>query len=111
LVAYADASPVGVHSAHSNGCEREVATRRGENAWLAERDVIALKERWFTFLAKLAIYARERAYMKDMPVALLVVLSKRDTTLMHRVFDRVVDNGRVMGTMSQMIRSPMLVLR
>ena len=57
------------------------------------------------FLAKLAVYARERAFMKDMPAALLVVLSKRDTELMHRVFDRVVDNGRVLRTMFQMIRS------
>jgi 60 kDa SS-A/Ro ribonucleoprotein len=57
------------------------------------------------FLAKLAVYAREHAYMKDMPAALLVVLSKRDTELMHRVFDRVVDNGRVLRTMFQMIRS------
>lgn len=57
------------------------------------------------FLAKLAVYARQRAYMKDMPTALLVVLSKRDTELMHRVFDRVVDNGRVLRTMFQMIRS------
>jgi 60 kDa SS-A/Ro ribonucleoprotein len=57
------------------------------------------------FLAKLALYARERAYMKDMPAALLVVLSKRDTELMHRVFDRIVDNGRVLRTVFQMIRS------
>ena len=57
------------------------------------------------FLAKLAVYARERAYMKDMPAALLVVLSKRDTELLHCVFDRVVDNGRVLRTMFQMIRS------
>ncbi len=57
------------------------------------------------FLAKLAVYARERAYMKDMPAALLVCLSKRDTQLMHRVFDRVVDNGRVLRTVFQMIRS------
>ncbi|MCA9106429.1 MAG: TROVE domain-containing protein [Planctomycetales bacterium] len=57
------------------------------------------------FLAKLAVYARERAYMKDMPAALLVALSKRDTQLLHRVFDRVVDNGRVLRTMFQMIRS------
>ena len=57
------------------------------------------------FLAKLAVYARERAYMKDMPAALLVVLSKRDTELLHRTFDRVVDNGRVLRTMFQMIRS------
>ena len=43
--------------------------------------------------------------MKDMPAALLVVLSKRDTALFHRVFDRVVDNGRVLRTLFQMIRS------
>jgi len=57
------------------------------------------------FLAKLAVYARERAYMKDMPAALLVVLSKRDPALLHRVFSRVVDNGRVLRTVFQMVRS------
>lgn len=57
------------------------------------------------FLAKLALYARERAYMKDMPAALLVVLSTRDTALTHKVFDRVADNGRVMRTVFQMTRS------
>jgi 60 kDa SS-A/Ro ribonucleoprotein len=56
-------------------------------------------------LAKLAVYSRERALMKDMPAALLVVLSKRDPALMHRVFDRVVDSGRVLRTVFQMIRS------
>ena len=40
-----------------------------------------------------------------MQAALLVVLSKRDTQLVHRVFDRVIDNGRVLRTMFQMIRS------
>jgi 60 kDa SS-A/Ro ribonucleoprotein len=58
-----------------------------------------------TYLAKLALYAREKAFMKDMPAALLVALSVRDTELMHRVFDRVVDNGRVLRTVFQMIRS------
>ncbi len=43
--------------------------------------------------------------MKDMPAALLVALSVRDTDLMPRVFDRVVDNGRVLRTVFQMIRS------
>ena len=57
------------------------------------------------FLAKLAVYARERAFMKDMPAALLAVLSKRDSQLMHKVFDRVVDNGRVLRTLFQLIRS------
>ncbi len=57
------------------------------------------------YLAKLALYAREKAFMKDMPAALLVALSVRDTELMHRVFDRVVDSGRVLRTVFQMIRS------
>ena len=57
------------------------------------------------YLAKLALYAREKAFMKDMPAALLVALSVRDTELMHRVFDRVADNGRVLRTVFQMIRS------
>ncbi len=57
------------------------------------------------YLAKLTLYAREKAFMKDMPAALLVALSVRDTELMHRVFDRVVDNGRVLRTVFQMIRS------
>lgn len=57
------------------------------------------------FLAKLAVYAREKAFMKDMPAALLVALSVRDTQLMHKVFDRIVDNGRVLRTTFQMIRS------
>lgn len=57
------------------------------------------------FLAKLAVYSRERALMKDMPAALMLVLSKRDRDLFHRVFDRVVDNGRVLRTLFQMIRS------
>ena len=57
------------------------------------------------YLAKLAVYARERAYMKDMPAALLLSLAQRDTKLLHTVFDRVVDNGRVLRTVFQMLRS------
>lgn len=57
------------------------------------------------YLAKLAVYARQKAAMKDMPAALLVALSVRNTELMHRVFDRVIDNGRVLRTAFQMIRS------
>src|SRR5262245_49179478 len=39
-----------------------------------------------TFLAKLAVYARERAYMKDMAAAVVVVLVKCGTVLLERVF-------------------------
>ncbi|HVW01801.1 MAG TPA: TROVE domain-containing protein, partial [Planctomycetaceae bacterium] len=57
------------------------------------------------FLAKLAVYSRERAFLKDMPAALTATLAARDTVLFHRVFDRVIDNGRVLRTLFQMIRS------
>lgn len=57
------------------------------------------------FLAKLAIYSRERAFLKDMPAALAATLAARDTVLFHKVFDRVIDNGRVLRTLFQMIRS------
>src|SRR5690348_3870855 len=50
------------------------------------------------FLAKLTVYSRERAFLKDMPAALLLVLSRRDPALFHRAFDRVVDNGRLLRT-------------
>jgi 60 kDa SS-A/Ro ribonucleoprotein len=57
------------------------------------------------FLAKLALYSRECAFMKDMPAALLVLLSKRDAELFRRIFDSIVDNGRMLRTVFQMIRS------
>ena len=60
------------------------------------------------FLAKLAIYSRKRAFMKDMPAALLIALSSRDTQLTHKIFDRIVDNGRVLRTAFQMVRSGQL---
>jgi len=57
------------------------------------------------YLARLALYAREKAFMKDMPAALMLILSKRSTELFHQVFDRVIDNGRVLRTFFTMLRS------
>ncbi|GAA4423846.1 TROVE domain-containing protein [Bremerella cremea] len=70
-------------------------------------DMVKLAERINdnVFLAKLAIYARQRGMMKDMPAALLVILSTRDNELTHQVFDRIVDNGRMLRSVFQMVRS------
>lgn len=57
------------------------------------------------FLAKTAVYARQSASMKDMPAALLVLLSTRQPELASKIFSRVVDNGRLLRTTFQMIRS------
>jgi len=57
------------------------------------------------FLAKCAVYAREKGYMKDMPAALAVILSKADPALLDLVFDRVIDNGKQLRNFVQFIRS------
>ena len=43
--------------------------------------------------------------MKDMPALLLAALSARDPVLLTRAFPRVVDNGRMLRTFVQIMRS------
>jgi 60 kDa SS-A/Ro ribonucleoprotein len=73
------------------------------------------------FVAKAAIYARHKGFMKDMPAVLLVHLSTRDTTQTHeqgfefhpegarhcflRAFSRVIDNGRMLRGFVQIMQS------
>jgi 60 kDa SS-A/Ro ribonucleoprotein len=57
------------------------------------------------FVAKTAVYCRERGFMKDMPALLLAALSRRDPALMDRVFERVVDSPRMLRTFVQIVRS------
>lgn len=57
------------------------------------------------FIAKTAVYARQNALMKDMPALLLAVLSTKSTDYLRRTFDRVIDNGRMLRTFVQIIRS------
>jgi 60 kDa SS-A/Ro ribonucleoprotein len=57
------------------------------------------------FIARAALYARGRGHMKDMPALLLAVLASRDGALLERVFDRVVDNGKMLRTFVQIVRS------
>ncbi len=57
------------------------------------------------FLAQAAIYAREKGHMKDVPALLLAALSVKDSVLFTRAFPRVVDNGRMLRTFVQIMRS------
>lgn len=57
------------------------------------------------FIAKLAVYARERGHMKDMPALLCAVLAVKDVALLKAVFPRVIDNGKMLRNFVQMIRS------
>lgn len=57
------------------------------------------------FLAKTALYTRERSFMKHMPALLAAVLSKRAPELLRRIFDRVVDDGKMLRNFVQIVRS------
>lgn len=57
------------------------------------------------FVAKVAIYVRERGRMKDMPALLCAILSTRDGKLLERIFPRVIDNGRMLRNFVQIMRS------
>ncbi len=57
------------------------------------------------FIAKTAVFARERGYMKDMPVLLVAVLSVRDRDVFAQVFPRVIDNGKMLRNFVQIMRS------
>lgn len=57
------------------------------------------------FLAKLAVYGREKAFMKDTPAFLLAVLAKRDIDMLSVVFPRVIDNAKMLRNFVQFVRS------
>lgn len=57
------------------------------------------------FLAQLAVYAREQGFMKDTSALLLAILCTRDTELFKRVFNRVVDSGKMLRNFVQILRS------
>lgn len=57
------------------------------------------------FVARAAIHARQSGHMKDMPALLLAVLAARDVRLLDAAFDRVIDNGRMLRSFVQIVRS------
>jgi 60 kDa SS-A/Ro ribonucleoprotein len=58
-----------------------------------------------TFVAKTAVYCRQKGNMKDMPALLLAHLATRDVKLLAAAFPRVVDNGKMLRNFVQIVRS------
>ncbi len=68
--------------------------------------VLALSEKVSPlFLAKTAVFAREKGFMKDMPALLTALLSRKDTRLFAQVFPRTIDNGKMLRNFVQIVRS------
>lgn len=57
------------------------------------------------FIARTAVFCRQQGFMKDMPALLAAVLASRDVALLDRVFDRVVDTGKMLRNFVQIVRS------
>ena len=57
------------------------------------------------FIARTAVFCRERGYMKDMPALLCAVLSVKDRELLARVFPRVIENAKMLRNFVQIMRS------
>lgn len=57
------------------------------------------------FLAKLAVYSREKGLMKDMPAVLAAVVAGKDADLLTQIFSKVIDNPKMLRNFVQVIRS------
>ncbi len=56
-------------------------------------------------IAKTAVYARTKGHMKDTPALLCAALSVIEPTLCERVFHRVIDDGKMLKSFVQIVRS------
>jgi 60 kDa SS-A/Ro ribonucleoprotein len=57
------------------------------------------------FIARTALYTRRRGFMKDLPALLCAILSVKGPGLLAEVFDRVIDDGRMLRNFVQIMRS------
>ena len=57
------------------------------------------------FIAKTAVFCRERGHMKDMPALLCALLSVKSPALLQQVFPRVIDNAKMLRNFVQIMRS------
>ena len=57
------------------------------------------------FIAKTAVYCRERGYMKDTPALLTAILTMRGQEYLPITFNRVIGNGKMLRNFVQILRS------
>ncbi len=57
------------------------------------------------FIARTAVYARQHSFMKDMPALLCAVLASRDLRLHEAVFEKVIDDMKMLRNYVQILRS------
>jgi len=78
-----------------------------KNLELAKKAALTLKDDP-EFIAKVAVYARKKSHMKDMPAFLVAILSEINTSLFRKIFPLVVDNGKMLRNVIQIARCGIL---
>lgn len=75
-----------------------------QNLEVAKKAALSLKNDP-EFIAKVAIYCRNKSYMKDMPAFLTAYLATIDSKLFRKVFPLVIDNVKMLRNFIQIGRS------
>lgn len=57
------------------------------------------------FVARVALWSRQRGLLKDLPALLVALLTVEDAALADAVFDRVIDDGKQLANFVQVLRS------
>jgi 60 kDa SS-A/Ro ribonucleoprotein len=57
------------------------------------------------YIAKLAVYARQKGLMKDMPAVLAAIVAGSNSELLTKIFPKVIDNPKMLRNFVQVIRS------
>lgn len=57
------------------------------------------------FIAKLAVYARQKGLMKDMPAVLTAIVAGKNSELLTKIFSKVIDNPKMLRNFVQVVRS------
>lgn len=57
------------------------------------------------FVAKLAVHARQKGYMKDAPAVLAAVVASKDTALLTKIFPQVINDPKMFRNFIKVIRS------
>jgi 60 kDa SS-A/Ro ribonucleoprotein len=57
------------------------------------------------FVARTAVWARSRGFMKDLPALLVAYLTVREPIVAERIFSRVIDDTKMLRNFVQIVRS------
>ncbi len=101
--AYAFSAPHALAQYAATGCLNATFYASGEEQLGRVLDLCGRVEP--EFIARAALYTRQKGFMKDLPALLCAVLSVRSPGLLAEVFDRVIDSPKMLRNFVQIMRS------